>query len=246
MDKKEYNKYLRKHGHPPPRKCKECGVDIDKGKSFCINHNNNGRKYTICGYEGCKEPRTNRKHSCEYHSKENRYKRHMEEIRKCKECGVDVPKKHIYCIVHKGKRKRELGTYYCGFEGCKEPRGYRIRSCEYHSPENRHKRYMEEIVNCSDCGVGMGKRKDWKKHKKKICDDCREIRKKNCKRRKIKYQGKWFKNKYNTDEGFRRRWLEYQMNYTKERWENDKEYRKRMRKYRKDYNRKLEEKKNET
>lgn len=103
MNIKEYQKYYQKHGHSPPRKCKKCGVDVDKGKSFCMDCKSpksdwcGRRKYKICGYEGCKELRTYRKHSCEYHSKENRlkreYKMYLEEIVSCRDCGGELGKR---------------------------------------------------------------------------------------------------------------------------------------------------------
>ena len=61
--------------------------------------------------------------------------------RQCKFCGVDVSKGQSYCKVHKGKRKRELGTYICGYEGCQKPREYWKRRCEEHSVEKMKKKY---------------------------------------------------------------------------------------------------------
>ena len=144
-------------------------------------------------------------------------------MRFCKDCGIKVGKRKSYCSpclknlprnkIRGYYQKEKLGTLICGYEGCKEPRGFGIHSCEYHSKENRDKRYMEEIVSCKDCGCDLGKRKNHKYQK--YCNNCSEIRKKNSRKKQIKYFVKWFKNKYHTDEGFRKRNLEYQSNYKK-------------------------------
>jgi len=96
MKKKEYNKYFRKYGHPPPRKCKVCDVDIGKGKSFCGDcgrKRGHSRKYPICGYDGCKKERVFNKHNCLYHTKEKRYERHMNSLIFCKDCSGEIGKR---------------------------------------------------------------------------------------------------------------------------------------------------------
>lgn len=147
INNKEYRKYFYKHGHPPPRKCKNCGVDVDKNKHYCIDchegfsRGSRKRKYTICGFEGCKEQRTYRKHSCEYHSRENRDKRYMEEIVICHDCGVDI-----------GKRKEHKSQRHCN--DCSEIRRERGKKKrikfsqkwfkeKYHNDEDFRQRYLE-------------------------------------------------------------------------------------------------------
>ena len=131
--------------------------------------------------------------------------------RYCKRCGIKVGKRKSYCpdcVIRRNKYKK------CGFESCKELRGFRIHSCEYHSSKNRHIRYMEEIVKCRDCGCDLGKRKNYRRGNKRICNDCWEIQKENSRKKQLIYYRKWFKNKYHTDEGFRKRYMEYQKNYS--------------------------------
>ncbi len=136
-------------------------------------------------------------------------------IRYCKECGVEVSKGKSYCPTCFNSHRRKYPI--CGFEGCKELRGFGIHSCENHSSKNQDIRFMEEIVSCNDCS---------------------EIRKDNGKKEQLIYYDKWFKNKYHTDEDFRKRHLEYQSKYRKEREKTDEEYRKRNVEYRKNYYRK--------
>ena len=181
------------------RYCKECGIEVGKRKSYC----------SPCLYE-----------------------RHNPIIKRtCKTCGVEVGKWKSYCSNCKTERNKtsikktiinNRKYKICGFEGCKKPREKWIHSCEYHSSKNRDIRFMEEKIRCKDCDGVIGKRKDWKINRWKICDDCIEIRKKNTRKKQIKYYGKWFKKKYHTDEGFRKRHLKYQKDYKIKRNEETK------------------------
>ena len=124
------------------RLCKDCGIVVGKGKSYCsscllerkkhqkIQGGQRRRKYTICGFEGCKKPRTKNKHSCEYHSKENRYKRNMEDLVHCKDCNGVI-----------GKRKDNKYQWYC--DGCKDLRNeiQRKRQLKY------YKKWFKEKYN---------------------------------------------------------------------------------------------------
>ena len=117
------------------RFCKDCGIVVGKGKSYCsscllerkkhqkIQGGQRRRKYTICGFEGCKKPRTYRKHSCEYHSYKNRVKRSMEEIVSCVDCGEEI-----------GKRK---DFPYLGLRG-------KCESCKYKKMRNYQNKYYKE------------------------------------------------------------------------------------------------------
>ncbi len=91
------------------RHCKDCGVEVGKGRLYCSPCKEKRRlqkyekirwkrrKYTICGFEGCKEPRGFWIHSCEYHKLENRKKRerkrYLEGIVSCIDCGCDIGKR---------------------------------------------------------------------------------------------------------------------------------------------------------
>ena len=178
------------------RYCKECGIEVGKRKSYC----------SPCLYE-----------------------RHNPIIKRtCRTCSVEVDKGFTYCSSCGLERKRiqmrmsRRKYTICGFEGCKEPRGFWIHSCEYHSSKNRDIRFMEEIVSCVDCGCDLGERKERPNGSHRICNDCSEIRKKNTRKKQIKYYGKWFKKKYHTDEGFRKRHLKYQKDYKIKRNEETK------------------------
>ena len=112
--------------------------------------------------------------------------------RYCKRCGIKVGKGKSYCPNCLIRRNKYT---ICGFEGCKELRGFGIHSCEYHSLKNRHIRYMEEIVKCRDCGCDLGKRKNYRYMNQRICNDCRQIRKKKKRKSKREQKRKW-KNYY--------------------------------------------------
>jgi hypothetical protein len=220
-DREYLRKYFQSHKKSIRRQrqrqryCKVCDIEIDKGKSYC----------SPCLYKIYPYRNPNYKRFCKvcdieidkgkYYCSPCRYKINPYENpnykRFCKVCGIKVGKGKSYCPNCRRGRKYTI----CGFDGCKEPRTDRKHFCEYHSPENRDKRYVEEIVSCIDCGSDIGIRKDLPMGKRisRICNDCREIRNQNNRKRQIKYYGKWFKNKYHTDEGFRKRNLEYQKNY---------------------------------
>ena len=162
------------------RYCKTCGVEVGKGKSYC---------------SPCMDERQN--------STIKRF---------CKECGIKVGKGKSYCSPCKEKRqkhhercykRKKIGTLLCGFEGCKEPRGYGIHSCEYHSSKNRDIRFMEEIVSCKDCGVDLGKRKDFLYvGLRSKCESCKYKKMRN-------YQNKYYKERWHTDPEYkakRKKW----------------------------------------
>ena len=204
-------------GYIPKKKiryCKECGVKVGKKKQFC---------------DDCLIKRRKRQSERDY----EKYRKSLPP-RKCKECGIEVSKGKSYCPTCFNSHRRKYPI--CGFEGCKELRGFGIHSCENHSSKNQDIRFMEEIVSCNDCGCDLGKRKNHKYQR--FCNDCSEIRKDNGKKEQLIYYDKWFKNKYHTDEDFRKRHLEYQSKYRKEREKTDEEYRKRNVEYRKNYYRK--------
>ena len=136
----------------------------------------------------------------------------LKKQRYCKTCGVDVGKGKSYCSPCVGKKikKRESvnkrkrdETTLCGFEGCKESRGYGIHSCEYHSYKNRKKRHLEEIIQCNDCGVDLGKRKDFPYlGLRGKCESCKYKKMRN-------YQNKYYKERWHTDPEYkakRKKW----------------------------------------
>ena len=136
----------------------------------------------------------------------------------CNECGVKVGKWKSYCSPCRLKKEKE--TYFnsrkhtiCGYNGCKEPRVNNKHNCNYHLEENRHKRFMEEIKNCIDCGCEIGKRKDFKY--KRICNDCINVRNEKQKERQRIYHKKYQSDKYKNDEEYRRRIRENQREYYK-------------------------------
>jgi hypothetical protein len=162
------------------RYCKTCGVDVGKGKSYCSPCMDERQNPTIKRF--------------------------------CKMCDVEVGKGKSYCSPCVGKKikKRESvnkrkrnETTLCGFEGCKESRGYGIHSCEYHSYKNRKKRHLEEIIQCNDCGVDLGKRKDFPYlGLRGKCESCKYKKMRN-------YQNKYYKERWHTDPEYkakRKKW----------------------------------------
>lgn len=141
MNKKEYNEYFRKYGHPPKRKCKECGVDVGKGKSYCsdcMSLRNGSRKTLFCGYKGCEERRHPSKRSCLYHTKHNRDFRHMNQIVWCQSCMIEL-----------GRRKDFKHTKFC--KKCKYERVRDYQSTyykdRYNNDEEYRKSYREYQTN---------------------------------------------------------------------------------------------------
>ena len=136
-----------------------------------------------------------------------------ENQRYCKDCGLKVGKGKSFCSSCLKKRKKDRRRKYkiCGFDGCGKPRGFGIKSCDYHSKRNRQKRHKEEIVSCKDCGCDLGMRKN--NSNRLYCDKCKKVREDIQKVKQLEFHKKWVKNRYHTDETFRLRNLEYQRNY---------------------------------
>ena len=150
MTIKEYRRYYWKHGHPPPRKCKVCGVEIGKMKSYCIDCKTL-KTTTICGFDSCKEPRIFQKHYCEYHSVEKRKKiwmeKHLEEIVSCKDCGSDIGKRKNHKhqnICHNCREIRKKNNLTKQYKYYKDrynnDEEYRGRVREYQSNYNKKRR----------------------------------------------------------------------------------------------------------
>ena len=97
LNKSKYNR--RRFREIPTNKkrfCKTCNVEVEKGQSYCDYHCSRKRRIKICGFDNCKERRVKNKQSCDYHSKESRYKRYLEEIKQCHDCDVELGTRSDY------------------------------------------------------------------------------------------------------------------------------------------------------
>jgi hypothetical protein len=134
----------------------------------------------------------------------------------CRKCSKTLDRQGQLCIECSGRYRVDgsIGNYRrkilrCGFEGCKEHRIRNKHSCEYHSVENRRKRYMNEDVFCNTCGEVLGKRKDYI-YGSRTCNKCREVKEEKLRIKRLEYSREYYRNRYNTDEEYRTRMVKYQ------------------------------------
>jgi hypothetical protein len=127
--------------------------------------------------------------------------------RHCLTCHKVLDRQNKYCDWKCNPKQNK----HCKYDDCERPKLFNKHTCEYHTKKNIHKRKLNEIKKCNDCGCDIGKRKDNKYVK--FCKKCNKIKKKESNKRQTEYRKNYYKTKYHSDDEYRKKYLDYQSKY---------------------------------
>ena len=142
----------------------------------------------------------------------------------CRECDKSLDRQGQFCQSCNDEKKQQRKwknrkIKVCQFKGCNNKPNPSSLNCDYHSKKNQKKRYINEIVSCKDCGCELGKRKDFKYVKDRVCDNCKVVRKERQRQKQQEYNKKWLKKNPNYLKDYQKKyystpkWNKYSRDY---------------------------------